>query len=190
MKLIRFALSAFLLLAASSPAFAGKMKKATEPLAAPTDKATIVFIRPGKFVGAAIAVPVFDTTQDEAKFIGIIDPGAKFAYTVPEGEHLFATTIFGGQAGVRLYKANVAAGKTYYFRAHIIDGIWGLEPVRSSALGGDEFHKWDKKTKLTINSEKTLAWGESNKDKATERVRALKSETIAPENTLNVEDGR
>ena len=190
MKLLRVALVSLLLIAVSAPADAGKMHRNAEPLVTAPDKATIVFMRPGKFVGAAIAVPVFDATGDDAQFIGLADAGSKFAYTVPAGEHLFATTVFGGSAGVRLYKARVDAGKTYYFQAHIIDGIWGLEPVRGSALAGDEFKKWDKGTKLTVNTEKSLAWGEDNKAKATQRVNALKSATISAENTLNAEDGR
>ncbi|HEX5757116.1 MAG TPA: hypothetical protein VFY12_12305 [Arenimonas sp.] len=190
MKFSRIALVALLLLSVSAPSYAGKMKKTTEPLVTTPDKATIVFMRPGKFVGAAIAVPVFDATADEAKFIGIVDAGSKFAYTVPAGEHLFATTIFGGASGTRLYKAQVSAGKTYYFRAHIIDGLWGLEPVRGGALDGDEFKKWDKGTKLTVNTEKSLAWGEANKAKATERANNLKAAGIGAENTLNLDDGR
>jgi hypothetical protein len=106
---------------------------------------------------------------------------------VPAGEHLFMTTVFGGDAGVRFYKANVEAGKTYYFYAHIIEGLWGLEPVRSTM--GEDLAGWDKGTTLTVNSPKTIAWAEKNKASVAEK-RALKPEAIADANTLRAEDGR
>jgi hypothetical protein len=44
-------------------------------------------MRPGKFVGAAIGVPVYDATGEAPKFIGILDAGSKVAWQVPPGEH-------------------------------------------------------------------------------------------------------
>lgn len=187
MKLLHAMLVAVFTLVASTSAYAGKMTKSKDPLVVAPDKANIVFLRPGKFVGAAIAVPVFDVTAAETRFVGLVEPGCKVAYSVPAGEHLFMTTVFGGAAGVRFYKATVEAGKTYYFHAHIIEGLWGLEPVRSTA--GDELEKMDKGTTLTVNSPKTLAWAEENKASVAEK-RALKPETIAETFTLRTEDGR
>ena len=185
MKLLHTMLVAVFMLVATS-AHAGKMAKSKEPLVVAPDKANIVFLRPGKFVGAAIAVPVFDVTAAETTFVGLVEAGSKVAYSVPAGEHLFMTTVFGGAAGVRFYKANVEAGKTYYFHAHIIEGIWGLEPVRSAA---EDLAGWDKGTTLTVNSPKTIAWAEENKASVAEK-RALKPQTIADANTLRTEDGR
>jgi hypothetical protein len=119
-----------------------------------------------------------------------VEAGSKVAYSVPPGEHVFMTTIFGGSSGVRFYKAQVEAGKTYYFRAHIIEGIWGLSPVRGTALDGDDFSKWDQGTTLTVNTPKTHAWAEKNQAKAAERRNDLGSDAIGEANTLNVEDGR
>lgn len=190
MKLLRTALVAVLLLAASAPVYAGKMTKSKEPLAVEPDKATIVFMRPGKFVGAAVAVPVYYASGEQPEFVGIIDAGSKVAYSVPPGEHLFMTTIFGGSAGVRFYKAQVEAGKTYYFRAHIIEGIWGLEPVRGSALDGAEFKGWNASTDLVVNSPKSLAWGEANKAQAAQRRKDLEPKSISDANSLHADDGR
>ena len=187
MKLLNAMLVAVFMLVASTSAHAGKMAKSKEPLVVAPDKANIVFLRPGKFVGAAVAVPVFDVTASETKFVGLVDAGCKVAYSVPAGEHVFMTTVFGGAAGVRFYKANVEAGKTYYFHAHIIEGIWGLEPVRSTM--GDDLAGWDKGTTLTVNSPKSIAWAEENKASVAEK-RALKPATIADANTLRTEDGR
>lgn len=189
MKLLRAVMATALMLVAFTSAHAGKMTKSKEPLVAAPDKATIVFMRPGKFVGAAVAVPLFDVTGQEPSFVGILESGSKVAYSVPAGEHVFMTTVFGGDAGVRFYKANVEAGKTYYFYAHIIQGIWGLEPVRGSQLEGDEFKGWDKGTDLTVNSPKTIAWSEENKE-GTAKKRLLKPEVISDDKTLRVEDGR
>ena len=187
MKLLHATLVAVFALVASTSAHAGKMTKSKDPLVVAPDKANIVFLRPGKFVGAAIAVPVFDVTAAETQFVGLVEPGCKVAYSVPAGEHVFMTTVFGGAAGVRFYKVNVEAGKTYYFHAHIIEGIWGLEPIRGAQ--GDELAGWDKSTTLTVNSPKTLAWAEENKASVAEK-RALKPEVIADKNTLLAEDGR
>jgi hypothetical protein len=187
MKLLHAMLVAVFMVVASTSAHAGKMTKSKEPLVVAPDKANIVFMRPGKFVGAAIAVPVFDVTAAETTFVGLVEAGSKVAYSVPAGEHLFMTTVFGGDAGVRFYKANVEAGKTYYFYAHIIEGLWGLEPVRSTM--GEDLAGWDKGTTLTVNSPKTIAWAEENKASVAEK-RALKPEAIADANTLRAEDGR
>lgn len=159
MKMVRVLLFGVLALSVFAPSYAGKMAKAKGPLVVSPDKATIVFMRPGKFVGAAIAVPVFEVTGEDTRFVGIVDAGGKLAYSVPAGEHVFMTTVFGGDSGVRFQKADVEAGKAYYFRAHIINGLWGLEPVRASELSGSEFKSWDKKTRLIENSPKSLAWG-------------------------------
>jgi len=187
MKLLQTMLVALFTLMASTSAYAGKMTKTKEPLVVAPDKANIVFMRPGKLVGAAIAVPVFDVTAPESTFVGLVEAGSKVAYSVPPGEHVFMTTVFGGASGVRFYKANVEAGKTYYFRAHIIDGLWGLAPVRSTM--SEELAGWDKGTTLTVNSPKTIAWAEENKASAAEK-RALKPSAIDDANTLRIEDGR
>ena len=144
MKLLHTMLVAVFILVASTSAHAGKMARSEEPLVVAPDKANIVFLRPGKFVGAAVAVPVFDVTAAETIFVGLVEAGSKVAYSVPAGEHLLMTTVSGGARNVRFYKANVEAGKTYYFYAHIIEGLWGLEPVRSTM--GEELAGWDKAT--------------------------------------------
>lgn len=190
MKLLRATALAVLLATMSVPAFAGKMAKSNEPLTLEPDKAAVVFLRPGKFVGAAVAVPLYDVTGDDTRFIGILDAGSKVAYQVPAGEHVFMTTVFGGDGGVRFYKANVEAGKTYYFRAHIIDGIWGLSPVHQDAFAGKEFAGWDKGTQLTVNSPKSLEWGQANLESATQRHKNLEPQVIADSASLRAEDGR
>lgn len=191
MQFLRVLFVAVVMLVAAMPAHAGKMAKSKDPITVEPGKATIVFMRPGKFVGAAVAVPVWNATDAaNLDFVGLVDAGGKVGYSVAPGEHIFMTTIFGGEAGVRLYRANVEAGKTYYFRAHIIDGIWGLEPVRGSALDGDDFKGWDKGTKVLINSPKSLKWAEENKAQATARRAAIDPSTIGAENTLNADDGR
>lgn len=190
MKLLQAAALAVLLVTTSLSAQAGKMAKSNEPLTLEPDKAAIVFMRPGKFVGAAVAVPLYDVTGEDTRFIGILDAGSKVAYQVAPGEHVFMTTVFGGDGGVRFYKATVEAGKTYYFRAHIIDGIWGLSPVHQDALTGKDFEGWDKGTQLTVNSPKSLEWGQANLESATQRHKALEPQVIADSASLRVQDGR
>jgi hypothetical protein len=79
MKLLHAMLIAVFMLIASTSAHAGKMAKSKEPLIVAPDKANIVFMRPGKFVGAAIAVPVFDVTAAETTFVGLVEAGSKVA---------------------------------------------------------------------------------------------------------------
>jgi len=189
MRLIRAVLMAALVFATATPAFAGKMTKVKGPVVVAPGMATVVFMRPGKFVGAAVAVPVWDVTAAEPKFVGIVDAGGKVAYSVPPGEHIFMTTVFGGDAGVRFQRATVEAGKTYYFHAHIIQGIWGLEPIRAAALSGSEFAGWDKGTTLLENSPKSLAWAAETLPDAT-RKSGLKPASVPEQNSLKVEDGR
>lgn len=189
MKFLRLLFVATFMLAVAMPTHAGRMAKSKLPLVAEPNMATVVFMRPGKFVGRAIGVPVYDVTDEEIKFVGIADPGAKMAYSVSPGEHTFMTTVFAGDAGVRFYKANVEAGKIYYYRVHIINNLWGMHPVRGSDLEGDEFSKWDGATELTENSPKTLAWATENQLEA-ERKSGLEPKVISDEFSLGVEDGR
>ena len=190
MKSVKSVALAVLFFALSSSALAGKMKEIDSAIVASPDKATIVLLRPGSFVGAAVAVPVFEVSESEVVFAGLVDAGSKFAHVVAPGEHLLATTVFGGQAGVRLYKVNVEAGKIYYFRARIIEGIWGLEPIHSSALSSSEFKKWNEGTDNTVNSEKTIAWGKGNLANVTARIRqAETSATFSEKNSLSLSDG-
>lgn len=189
MKLFRAVVAAVLMCVAFAPAYAGKMAKAKGPLVVEPDKATIVFMRPGKFVGAAIGVPVWDVTGDDTRFVGIVDAGGKVAYSVPPGEYTFMTTVVGGDAGVRFQKATVEAGKVYYFRAHIFKNLWGLHPVRRAELDGDEFKGWDKGTTLLENSPKTLAWAEDTLPDA-KRKSGFEPKDVAEEFALRVEDGR
>lgn len=189
MKLIRTLIIAMVMVFAFAQAHAGKMAKATAPLTVVPDKATIVFMRPGTFVGRAIAVPVFEVTDGDTRFVGIVDAGGKLAYSVPAGKHIFMTTIFGGDAGVRFVNAQVEAGKVYYFRAHLIQNLWGLEPVHGDELAGKKFSQWDDDTRLIENSPKTLAWGEENLVDA-KRKSGLEPKQVADQFTLHVEDGR
>lgn len=189
MKLTRTIVVLTLILASVAPAHAGKMAKANGPILVPPDKAAIVFMRPGKFLSRAVAVPVFEVTNGEVQFVGIVDAGGKLGYLVAPGEHVFMTTIFGGDTLVRFQKAQVLAGKTYYFRAHMIQGLWTLDPIRSSVLESDEFAKWNRNTAWITNSPATLAWGEANLADA-ERKSSLEPVRIPKAFTLRTEDGR
>lgn len=190
MPLIRALGVLVLMFAVVAPVHAGKMAKSKDPIVVEPDKATVVFMRPGKFVGAAVSVPVFDATAETPVFVGLVEAGSKVAYPVAPGERVFMTTVFGGADGVRFYRANVEAGKTYYFRAHIISGIWGLSPVDGATRDGDEFKKWDAATKLTVNTPKSLAWGADNLERTAQRRRELLPAEIPAENTLQAADGR
>ena len=52
------------------------------------DESQIVFMR-SSFVGSAINASLYDVTDEETKFLGIISNGTKVAHTTTPGKHTF-----------------------------------------------------------------------------------------------------
>lgn len=82
----------------------------------PAGKARIVFIRPSSYAGNYVPTIL----DGNAQFVGDAVKKSKFAVDVAPGEHTFV--IWG--EGTRPFKANVAAGKTYYIEVSSGMGLW------------------------------------------------------------------
>lgn len=144
------------------------VKAPNQQLAAiPADKAQVVFLRSSLF-GAAISAPLFDVTQSEPAFIGILDNSSKLMVEVPAGKNTFMVV----SEAADFLEADLVAGKRYYAVVTPRMGAWkarfSIWPVRAD--GNAEFKKADPKvqkiisnTVLMQNSPKSEAWFEKNK---------------------------
>lgn len=164
--------------------------------AAAAADAKVVFMRATNY-GGAIAASVFDVTEaGQPKLIGIIHRGNKLAYPVKPGLYTFMVV----SEAADFMQATVVGGKTYYALVTPRMGVWkarfSFKPVRGDELAGNQFAKWDRGTRLVVNTPKTLAWAKDNAaDIADKRDRYLPEWSSKPESdraaqTLNAEDGR
>jgi len=147
------ALLALLLLSLStlSPAKDSRMVPADPPGAAPADAAIVVFMRVSQ-VGGAIKATVYDVTDGQQEFIGIVSYKEKLAYKVKPGKHLFMVIAENGD----FLDAEVEAGKTYYVVISPRFGVWkarfGFRPFRNDANAEfstkkPDFAKWLEQTR-------------------------------------------
>lgn len=198
-----FVVIAILLLGFTVYADFGYMTKSDRALTPKTEQALIVFMRPKPSLGRALwtddfgqAISVYDVTNKESKFIGILYKDTKICYDLEPGEYTFM--VIGAVAD--FMKATVEAGKTYYVLLLPRVGTWkarfSFQPLRRSDLESSDFSKWDSKTVLIENTSDSQAWA---KEKA-EEIEAKRADSwpawckLSPETqaemTLNPEDGR
>lgn len=165
----------------------------------PASKAQVVFLR-SSFVGSAIAASLFDVTNTEPEFIGIINNGKKIAYNVDPGKHVFMVV----SEAADFMEADLTGGKTYYSIITPRMGAWkarfSLWPIRTDGSGdyntnSKDFEQWLRNCKLVTNSEASLAWYRNNltsvKAKQAENWQVWKTKTPADlaKRTLNPGDG-
>lgn len=150
MRLIRWGLGV-LLLAGLTGCQSSLMVKSNgaEPKPEP-GKALVVFLRPSSF-GGAIQSSVYDTSDKEDKFIGIVSTKTKIAYQADPGDHLFMVIAENADFMV----AHLDAGKTYYTLVSPRMGVWkarfSLLPIHNIAgakysMQSPDFQKWMNKT--------------------------------------------
>ena len=132
------------------------------------DESQIVFMRTSHF-GGAINASLFEVTEAETDYIGIIAVGTKIAVRTSPGEHLFMVA----SEAADFMKATLEAGKTYYAMVTPRIGAWSarfsLWPMSSDSDAkfknfGPVFEKSVSSTKLLAQSDKSLAWYEKSKD--------------------------
>ncbi len=173
---------------------------ANESSEAAGTEATVVFMR-SSMVGKFIKASVYEITDDETIFIGILKNKKRLEYKTTAGKHRFMVI----SEAADFMEANVAAGKTYHSIVTPRMGAWkarfSLWPIRKGAAGE---HQWDskdiqkrfKKTKLITKSEKDDIWYNKNKDSVEKKKQKYlpKWETNAEADiaarTLNPEDGQ
>ncbi len=84
---------------------------------APTDKGAIYFYRPKAFTGGAVSINLVD---NGIKF-STIQNGQYIRYLASPGAHKFHTSTSAIDKEINL---NIEAGKTYYVRTGIRQGMW------------------------------------------------------------------
>nr|WP_202410430.1 hypothetical protein [Pseudomaricurvus sp. HS19] len=163
------------------------------------DKAQVVFMR-DTFVGSAINASLYDVTNEEPVFIGIISNATKVSYATSPGKHTFMVV----SEAADFMEADLSAGKTYYSLVTPRMGAWkarfSMWPIKSSSgaqyrTDSPEFKQWQANTKNAQLTEKAEAWFAANKSsivakqKKYEAAWNQKSAEDLAERTLNPEDG-
>ena len=163
------------------------------------DESQIVFMR-STFVGSAINASLYDVTDEETKFLGIISNGTKVAYTTTPGKHTFMVV----SEAADFMEADFLPGRTYYSIVTPRMGAWkarfSLWPIRNDGSSeynteSAEFTKWLNSTKLVHNSEESEAWYTNNKDSVKSKqldywpVWQQKTPEDLAKRTLNPQDG-
>jgi len=133
----------------------------------------VIFMR-SSFVGSAIDASLFDVTNGNLEFIGIISNATKVAYTTKPGKHTFMVV----SEAADFMEADVAAGKNYYSVVTPRMGVWAarfsLWPIKNDKSAEyntsmPEFSQWLAATKLTTNTPASREWFQKNKAKIMER---------------------
>ena len=111
----------------------GRMTAIAEPpmvAAPPADKAVVVFLRPSIF-GSAIQSSVFDVTESQPIFVGIVSSTSKLAYASAPGARRFMVL----SESADFMDAQLLPGKTYYALVTPRMGMWkarfSLRPVHA-----------------------------------------------------------
>lgn len=132
-----------------------------------SDEAQIVFMRTSHF-GGAISASLFNVTDSETDYIGVIAVGTKIAVKTTPGEKMFMVV----SEAADFMEATLEAGKTYYAMVTPRIGAWtarfSLWPMSSDSTAkfknfGPAFDKAVSDTELLAQSEKSLAWFEKHK---------------------------
>jgi len=132
------------------------------------DSSQVVFMR-SSFVGSAISASLYDVTDGDIKFIGVIVNGVKLAYSTTPGEHTFMVV----SEAADFMEADLSSGKNYFSLVTPRMGAWkarfSLWPIKNDPTARyhtdmTEFDQWLTNTKLSTNSEKSQAWYQQNKN--------------------------
>ncbi len=197
---MRLRLLIFVFLTAVGTAYAASkmaISENQEQLQTPPDQSQIIFVRPS---GGAGSAPIFDVTDGEPQFVGILYGKDKLAYFVEPGNYTFMVI----SESADFMAANMIGGKTYYAIARPRVGVWkarySLYPARNDSEGkfqidSQKVQKWLAKTKFVENTEASLGWADANREsivgkqqKYWEKWESKSDEEIA-ERTLEESDG-
>ena len=163
------------------------------------DMAQVVFMRDA-YTGKAIVSSLYDVTDGQTRFIGVMANGTKIAHPTPPGKHTFMVV----SEAADFMEADLVAGKTYYALVTPRMGLWKArfslwpisnEPDAAHSLKSNNFKDWVEDTDLVTNSPKSLAWYQRVKA-SVEKKRAEywpvwqeKSAEAIAERTLKPTDG-
>lgn len=136
-------------------------------------KALVVFMRPSNY-GGGIQASVYDASQPQEEFIGIVSANTKIAHQAEPGKHLFM--VIGENAD--FVNATLEAGKTYYILVSPRMGMWkarfSLLPIHNDAaakysLRSDDFRAWQSDTRFVERSPAADAWYRENAGSVSEK---------------------
>lgn len=199
MKFFRMAVMAFPLLmggCASNPMLEAEFQAIT-PIQ--SEQSQIVFMR-SSFVGSAINASLYDVTDSEPEFIGIIANGTKIAHITAPGKHTFMVV----SEAADFMAADLLPGKTYYSLVTPRVGAWkarfSLWPISTDdeaeySIHSGDFEEWLDDTDLMVNTDASRQWFRNNlnsiKAKQTEYwpVWQQKSAEDKARRTLKPQDG-
>ncbi len=173
---------------------------ANQAVQAPSpDMAQVVFMRDA-YTGKAIVSSLYDVTDGQTRFIGVMANGTKIAHPTTPGKHTFMVV----SEAADFMEADLVAGKTYYALVTPRMGLWKArfslwpisnEPDAAHSLKSNNFKDWVEDTDLVTNSPKSLAWYQRVKA-SVEKKRAEywpvwqeKSAEAIAERTLKPTDG-
>lgn len=129
--------------------------------------AQVVFMR-SAFTGKAIDASLYDVTDGQTQFIGIMSNATKIAYPTIPGHRTFMVV----SEAADFMEADLAAGKTYYAMVTPRMGMWkarfsmwpvSRDPKAKYSLNSDDFKDWIADTQLVTNSTKSMNWFEKSK---------------------------
>ncbi len=152
------------------------------------------------FVGSAIKSSIYEVSNGETKFIGILKNKKRITYKTTAGKHTFMVIA----ESADFMEANLAEDKTYYSvispRMGLIKARFSMFPFRNDGTSkfhteSKEFEKLKKKTQEVLITDESKAWYDKKKKKfEKKRIKYWKkwkkktAEEIS-EKTLNAEDG-
>ncbi|MGJ8662125.1 MAG: hypothetical protein ACSHWU_00685 [Marinicella sp.] len=159
----------------------------------------VVFMR-SSMVGKFIKATIYEVTDGEIKFIGIMSNKRKITYKTTPGKHTFMVV----SEAADFMEAELDAGKTYYSIITPRMGAWkarfSLWPIRNDGTtkfntDSKDFKKWMKKAKDHKPAEKDFKWFEKHRANVAEKMEKYwpvwqeKTAEDLAERTLNADDG-
>jgi hypothetical protein len=138
-----------------------------------SDEALIVFLR-SEFVNGFTSVTLYDITDPEIKFIGVIDPRAKVHYAVKPGKYAFMVLA----TRTDFMEATVEAGKRYFVMVTSDTSTtkphYSLVAVRHPQLLSSDFVRLESETKYTVKTARADEWYANPKNAASVAARREK----------------
>jgi hypothetical protein len=181
---------------ASNPMMVSPQQELQKPL---TDESQVIFMR-SSFVGSAISASLYEVTDGNIEFIGVIVNGTKVSYRTVPGKHVFMVV----SEAADFMEADLAPGKNYFSITTPRMGAWkarfSLWPIKNDPdaeyhTGMSEFDDWVSDTKLVNNTDESRSWYEKNKESVKKKyddywpVWQEKTAEDLAERTLVPEDG-
>jgi hypothetical protein len=176
----------------------GMMSKDENPATPKPDRAVVTLMFP-RATSDLLSVSVYDVTEPQTKFIGILENGSKIAYPVPAGKYTFMIVA----NSTDFLEAQVAGGKTYYavveqVQPHAAGFLfrYAFRAVRAAEIDSADFRAVNRDTPFRAKTERADAWYGTSESSVRNRREAYlpawraKTATARSAQMLNVEDGR